>query len=157
ITIHIVGNLGPNNKQVRIQILDTTTNAVNSTEYYNLSTFSSYYKISCSDATSNLYGLNFLYMDTVDASSISVRIRQGVADYLWAGLTDIRSQISTRLSEMNDNKFAIRQKVNLAKDALQKLIQTTAKNATADIGYINQSAADIIALEQLTLQNNYRK
>ncbi|NDB81894.1 MAG: hypothetical protein EB127_04005 [Alphaproteobacteria bacterium] len=154
LSIHIIGSFGPDSKQVKIETLDTLDNSVITTEYYNLSGSANAYSISCANKTSNLYGLNFLYMDSVNANNISVRIRQGVADYLWAGLNSIDSQISTRTLSINEEKFYIKQSLDSAKEDLKRRIQIVSKNASSNVANINKAAAIIHTFGQLTSNNN---
>ncbi len=148
-SIHIAGDLGANNKQVQIEILDTN-NIVTGTEYYDLAGSANHYKISCSNSASNLYGLNFIFLNNANEDDIAIHIRQGVADYFWAGIQKIQSQIADRFKTMRDDKIYTRSQVTAASDNLNKNIDRLLKNSTSNIMNINKAAATIYAFEQLS-------
>ncbi|MDX1924799.1 MAG: flagellar filament capping protein FliD [Rickettsiaceae bacterium] len=149
VTIHIVGNLGPDNKQVRIKILNTSGTTL-STDYYSLSGSASNYKIDCNDATSDLYGLVFVFKNNVDENGISVVIKQGVVDYSWAEIKNFITSSETRLKSFIEDRLGYQNSIKTQQEMVLSQIDRVVQNASSTLTTLNSSRAESYILEQIT-------
>ncbi|MDX2049924.1 MAG: flagellar filament capping protein FliD [Rickettsiaceae bacterium] len=84
VSIHIVGDLGPNNKQVKIEVLNTD-NTVAYTIYQDLVGSGAPYMIDCGGGTTDheIKGLYLSYNSTINKDNIIITLYQGIADWSY--------------------------------------------------------------------------